>query len=95
MAHGSQQRGLHHVRAPQRLGLERLAGEALAVDRDTEERRQRRKETPAGGSRSASQPFQADRADAPPSGGQRVSVRRVVAEGDLGMLDLKRLRSFC
>ena len=44
MRHRAQQRGLHEVAAPQRLGLERIALEAVAVDGDGEERRERRQE---------------------------------------------------
>ncbi len=42
--HRAQQRRLDEVAAPQRLGLERLALEARAVDRDREQRRERREE---------------------------------------------------
>ena len=49
MRDGAQQRRLDEIAAPQRLGLERLALEPVAVDGDGEQRGERRQEAPAHG----------------------------------------------
>ena len=49
VADRAEQRRLDRVAPPQRLRLERLACETLPVDRDAEQRRERRQEAPPGG----------------------------------------------
>ena len=72
VTHRAQERRLDRVAPPQRLGLDRLAREPLAVDRDAEERGQpgsRRLRAPALPRRRAGE---VDRAEAAPAGAQRV-----------------------
>ncbi len=49
MGDGAEERGLHEVAAPQRLGLERLPLEPAPVERDREQRRERGQEAAADG----------------------------------------------
>ena len=74
-----QQRGLHEVAAPQRLGLERLPLEPVAVDRDGEQRRERRQEAVPRGDMRVGPCRRVQRADR--AVGRLERVRRVPGGG--------------
>ena len=59
-------------RSPERLGLERLAGQPFAVDGDAEQRRERRDQPPPGGRSAPPRIVEVDDADAPCAGDERV-----------------------
>ena len=79
MADGAQQCGLDRIAAPERLGLERLARQPLAVDRHAEQRRQRRQQAAPRARAASPLPLQVDRPDATPTRPELVRVRAGVA----------------
>jgi hypothetical protein len=100
MAHRAEDGRLHRVAAAQRLGLERLAGKAFAVDGHAEQRGQGRQEAATGGCTALPGALEVERPHTAAGGGEWVALvsaaphRPVrVAELDAGALHLQRPRS--
>ena len=91
VAHRSEHGCLHGIAAAQSLGLECFARQALAVDRDAEQRGERRQEPPPGRSASLARALEVDRPDAAAAGQEGIGIgsggRRVLAGDDPHVVD--------
>jgi hypothetical protein len=85
MAHRAKKGRLHRIGPPERLGVERLGGQPLAVDGDPEQRRERRDQPPPRGRPARGGIVEVDDAHPPFAGDERVGA--LVAGRSLAELD--------